>query len=235
MNKRTNKKSKNVINIATIIIVVTVLFLLGLCAVSVSAAEPDKEYWKTAITPEECVLDDVFEYYEEAQTFYTTTRLNMRTYPNTDSKENIKKVLSRNAEVTAIAEYNGWTKIVAYDEKYVEQFYYVWGEYLSEEKTTVTPAASNTYLGKFTLTAYCNCGSCCGKWAGGPTASGTYPVEGRTVAMGGVPFGTKLLINGKVYTVEDRGTPYGHVDIYFDNHDECNEFGRRTADVYRIN
>lgn len=36
--------------------------------------------------------------------------------------------------------------------------------------------------------------------------------------MGGVPFGTKLLINGNVYTVEDRGTGYGHVDIYMDSH-----------------
>ena len=28
-------------------------------------------------------------------------------------------------------------------------------------------------------------------------------------------FGTKLTINGQVYTVEDRGTAYGHVDILY--------------------
>ena len=73
---------------------------------------------------------------------------------------------------------------------------------------------------------------CCCKWSGGPTASGTMPTQGRTVAMAGVPFGTKLIINGKIYTVEDRGTPYGHVDIYMNDHDECNQFGVQYAQVY---
>ena len=52
--------------------------------------------------------------------------------------------------------------------------------------------------------------------------------------MGGVPFGTQLLINGNVYTVEDRGTPYGHVDIYFDSHSEALAFGMQSADVYQL-
>lgn len=42
--------------------------------------------------------------------------------------------------------------------------------------------------------------------------------------MAGVPFGTKLLINGNVYTVEDLGTPYGHVDIYCGSHEEALSF-----------
>ena len=78
-------------------------------------------------------------------------------------------------------------------------------------------SSQGTYLGTFTLTAYCNCAQCCGT-AGNLTASGTVPTAGRTVAMAGVPFGTQLLINGNVYTVEDLGTPYGHVDIYFNSH-----------------
>ena len=61
------------------------------------------------------------------------------------------------------------------------------------------------------------------------------PVQGRTVAMGGIPFGTRLIINGEVYTVEDRGTPYGHVDIYMNNHEEARVFGRQQADVYLAN
>ena len=90
------------------------------------------------------------------------------------------------------------------------------------------------YLGKFTLTGYCNCEKCGGHFSG-LTASGTTPVQGRTIAMGGVPFGTKLLINGNVYTVEDRGVPYGHVDIFFNSHEEALQFGRGSADVYQIN
>ena len=88
------------------------------------------------------------------------------------------------------------------------------------------------YLGKFKLTAYCNCPICCGKWSGGPTASGTEPTQGRTVAIAGLPFGTNLNIGGQVFTVEDRGTPYGHVDVYMNSHDEANVFGVQYADVF---
>ena len=94
----------------------------------------------------------------------------------------------------------------------------------------VQPGGS--YLGKFKLTAYCNCEICCGKWSGGPTASGTEPTQGRTVAIAGLPFGTKLNIGGQVFTVEDRGTPYGHVDIYMNSHDEANLFGVQYAEVF---
>ena len=98
---------------------------------------------------------------------------------------------------------------------------------------TSSDSSQGTYLGNFTLTAYCNCAQCCGT-AGNLTASGTVPTAGRTVAMAGVPFGTKLLINGTVYTVEDLGTPYGHVDIYCGSHSEALSFGLQSADVYQV-
>lgn len=107
-----------------------------------------------------------------------------------------------------------------------------------EEETTDTSentssSGQGTYLGNFVLTAYCNCAQCCGT-AGNATASGAMPTAGHTVAMAGVPFGTQLLINGIVYTVEDLGTPYGHVDIYFDSHAEALSFGLQYADVYQL-
>ncbi len=95
-------------------------------------------------------------------------------------------------------------------------------------------SGQGTYLGNFTLTGYCNCAQCCGT-AGNATASGVMPSAGHTVAMAGVPFGTQLLINGTVYTVEDLGTPYGHVDIYFGSHSEALSFGLQSADVYQLN
>lgn len=95
-------------------------------------------------------------------------------------------------------------------------------------------SSGNTYLGRFRLTGYCPCVQCCGK-SDGITASGTKATAGRTVAMGGVPLGTKLLINGVVYTVEDRGTSYSHVDIFFNTHGEALQFGSRYADVYLVN
>lgn len=106
-----------------------------------------------------------------------------------------------------------------------------------QEENSSESNSSGTYLGNFKLTAYCACSICCGQWAANPglTASGAIAQEGVTVAMAGVPFGTKLLINGHVYTVQDRGTAYGHVDIYFTNHEAALQFGLQYADVYQLN
>lgn len=120
----------------------------------------------------------------------------------------------------------------AYDDSYTESSD---SSECSESSSEGSSSSSQgTYLGTFTLTAYCNCAQCCGT-AGNLTASGTVPTAGRTVAMAGVPFGTQLLINGNVYTVEDLGTPYGHVDIYFNSHSEALAFGLQSAEVYRLN
>ena len=99
----------------------------------------------------------------------------------------------------------------AYDDSYTESSNSSESSDSSSEGSS--SSSQGTYLGTFTLTAYCNCAQCCGT-AGNLTASGTVPTAGRTVAMAGVPFGTQLLINGNVYTVEDLGTPYGHVDLF---------------------
>ena len=114
----------------------------------------------------------------------------------------------------------------SYEESYEDSY-----EESYEESSS--DSGQGTYLGNFTLTAYCNCAQCCGT-AGNLTASGTVPAAGRTVAMAGVPFGTQLLINGNVYTVEDLGTPYGHVDIFFDSHSDALAFGLQYADVYQL-
>lgn len=99
---------------------------------------------------------------------------------------------------------------------------------------TVIDTSQGKYLGRFKLTAYCSCPKCCGKWSGGGTASGVMPTAGRTIAMAGVPFGTKLSINGHIYTVEDRGTAYGHVDVFMGSHSEALRFGLKYADVYQV-
>lgn len=104
----------------------------------------------------------------------------------------------------------------------------------SETSSDSGSSSQGSYLGSFKLTAYCSCSKCCGQWSGGATASGTAPTPGRTVAMGGIPFGTKLMINGQVYTVEDRGTAYGHVDIFMGSHQQALNFGMQYADVYIV-
>lgn len=103
----------------------------------------------------------------------------------------------------------------------------------SQESQPAGNGSSGKYLGRFKLTAYCSCEQCCGK-SDGITASGTKATQGRTVAMGGVPLGTKISINGTVYTVEDRGTVYGHVDIFKNSHQAAKAFGVHYADVYQV-
>ena len=117
----------------------------------------------------------------------------------------------------------------SYEEEASQQSY----ESSYEDSYEESGSGQGTYLGSFKLTGYCNCAQCCGS-AGNATASGVMPSSGHTVAMAGVPFGTQLLINGNVYTVEDLGTPYGHVDIYFDNHSDALAFGLQYADVYQV-
>lgn len=134
-------------------------------------------------------------------------------------------------------DYTGSDSYESYEDTSYEEDYSDYTEDTSSENTYEESSSSSgqgTYLGNFKLTGYCNCASCCGT-AGNPTASGTMPSAGRTVAMAGVPFGTQLLINGNVYTVEDLGTPYGHVDIYCSSHSEALSFGLQYADVYQLN
>lgn len=83
------------------------------------------------------------------------------------------------------------------------------------------------------ITHYCNCAECCGQWSGGPTASGVMPTAGRTVAAE-LPFGTRLLIGGVEYVVEDRGVSGMCVDVYVTSHDEAMARGMYETEVYII-
>lgn len=85
--------------------------------------------------------------------------------------------------------------------------------------------------GKCRITFYCPCADCCGEWAGGPTASGVMPTADHTVAAD-LPFGTKLMIDGQEYVVEDRGVSGMAVDIFVDSHDEALQRGAFDTYVY---
>lgn len=86
-------------------------------------------------------------------------------------------------------------------------------------------------LGVFKITAYCSCVYCCNK-SDGITASGAIAEEDRTIAMYDVPLGTVLQFNGQDYIVEDRGTPYGHIDLYMNSHEQALQFGVQYTEVF---
>ena len=86
-------------------------------------------------------------------------------------------------------------------------------------------------LGRWKTTGYCPCRRCNGRNAG-RTASGAPMTPGRTIAVGGLPFGTVLRVNGQEYVVEDRGTPYGHIDVLYPDHKTASRHGVQYLEVY---
>ena len=81
------------------------------------------------------------------------------------------------------------------------------------------------------ITAFCACHLCCGKWSGGPTASGVMPKAGVTAAANAFPFGTRLRIEGVgERVVQDRmARRYSNrVDVFFATHEQAKRFGIRT-------
>lgn len=162
----------------------------------------------------------------ETELMYVSAQngLNIREFA--DNESSIIDTVPLNTSVLATRDFNidGWRQIIYNDNKY-----YVWGEYLSENKVE----QKYTYLGNYKITHYCP-NSCCGT-GNGITASGATATPYRTVAMKGIEFGTKLNINGNTYVVEDRGVGSGVIDICVNSHQEALNKGVYYADVYVMN
>lgn len=110
--------------------------------------------------------------------------------------------------------------------------------YYDNTSTTKTIKAGES-LGDVVVTGYCSCSICCGSYAGGNTASGTKPKANHTIAVDAdnpiVPMGTKVVMNGKTYKVEDTGNLKAHgtdFDIYFKNHKKALQWGKKTIKAH---
>ena len=107
----------------------------------------------------------------------------------------------------------------------------------SAEAAIEAEAPAEIYAGRFTTTAYCSCRKCC-RGGKNRTKSGTVPQAGRTISadLRVFPLGTKLRINGVVYTVEDSGSGIrgNKLDIFFNSHSQALQYGKRSADVYIV-
>ncbi len=111
----------------------------------------------------------------------------------------------------------------------------------SASDTVASPsdaAPSCVSLGSFITTAYCPCDSCSGGW-GRSTCTGAVATANHTIAVDPnvIPYGTKVLIDGVVYTAEDRGGAVkgNHIDIFFDSHEQTHLYGKRNVEVFLIN
>ena len=117
-------------------------------------------------------------------------------------------------------------------QKFTNSVYYTKGN-----AAAATDGRTAHLLGTFRLTAYCPCRSCSEGW-GRHTSSGAIAAAGHTVAVDPrvIPIGSKLMINGTVYTAEDvgGGVKGRHVDLFFDTHAQTRQFGSQMAEVYLI-
>lgn len=190
---------------------------------SVSAEDVKQEENQQILVEEEETIPTIEkEYYDEEKVLYSTTVVNIRVEPNTECE--VYKTIDINTKVISIGKTEDW-EIIKYD----NQELFIFSKYLSNEKTIIKTSQKaekkqatsrhqeqiieeenkeGNLAGYFTLTYYCPC-SQCSEGYGGNTAMGTKATAGRTIAADSrFPFGTKLVINGHTYTVEDRGRSY---------------------------
>ena len=233
----------------------TLALILGAgFAVQAAAPEPTRveaeplpiELKKPVVMQERKRIAFAIEEKKEPTYAYTTTDLKVRSMPDVDS--DWADTLRPNVKVECVeCDVEGWTGI-----KINDIVYYVCSDFLTEEEPeeiitleSLMPARYSDedseliFKDKFenwTLTAYCACEKCCGKWSKyKKTASGTTPEEGRTVACVSLAFGTIININGEDYIVEDTGhLSDTQIDIYFESHQEALIFGRQKGTVYLI-
>lgn len=88
------------------------------------------------------------------------------------------------------------------------------------------------------VTAYCNCESCCGQYAGKRTTSiGATVVEGVTIAVDPsiIPYGSVVELDGHLYLAQDCGGAIDgiEIDVYIEDtgkpHTRCKEFMRNLS------
>lgn len=93
------------------------------------------------------------------------------------------------------------------------------------------------YIGECTITAYCPCKECCGRWADGLTATGLPAVPG-VVAVDPevIELGSTVIIGGQKYLAADTGSGVtgNHIDICRSTHDETVAFGVQEAEVWVV-
>ncbi len=244
------KEAKNIF--MTTLLIICVVLSIGTCVISIKNMQPQKiELPKNIFSGDTLVIENnsdevksgenpdlTFNITEEEKkenllTYYTITNVNIRQEPSLKAK--IIKTVSLNTEILIDAETanDTWSKV-----KIDNNYFFIYNQYISKEKVAVkkeikkeSSGSNENLLGYFTLTYYCPCTKCCGKYASGITASGTTATAGRTIAASSqYRFGTKMIINGHTYTVEDRGGAIkgNKIDIYVDSHQEALKLGRKT-------
>ena len=108
------------------------------------------------------------------------------------------------------------SRVVLFNDPFIRGFYKPYSDVLQAEVSAYSPEVGQTDDRPLEM------------------ASGKEVYDGA-VANNGLPFGTKVIIAGKEYTVEDRmNSRYGpeHFDIFLWDTEQAIEFGRQNLTVY---
>ena len=107
-------------------------------------------------------------------------------------------------------------------------------EITSESKQETRPSKPKTREVVANVSAYTASVEECGK-DDGITASGV-PVQEGHIAADDLPFGTKVIIEGRTYTVTDRfgGGYRNRIDIFMPSRASAERFGRKHITVYIV-
>ena len=116
-------------------------------------------------------------------------------------------------------------------------------------RTPAIKQPEKVLLGEYTVTAYCPCEKCCGEWARDRPDGIVYGASGEVLESGvscgvkGIPYGTKLFIDGYGEVIaQDTGADWVFneydgklIDVYFDTHEKALAFTiLEGVDVWKI-
>lgn len=182
-------------------------------------------------------------------TTQTVTKTDVTKTKNHTEKGYISTVENSSNEVVEVSESATQTIEVTYVDcwyvRYSKDYSYS-TEYLQSALSN-SPGAVNIsgkkgeLIGNFSITAYCNCAKCCGKYSPemggeGKTATGTVPQDGLTIAVDPsvIPLGSYVVFNEHVYHAEDTGSAIkgNDIDLYMGSHEAALNWGRKTIPVY---
>ena len=105
----------------------------------------------------------------------------------------------------------------------------------AEQAAAYEMAGVYRYIGECTITAYCPCVECCGRWADGLTATGL-PATPGVVAVDPevIPLGSTVIIDGQRYLAADTGVSGLAVDVCLMDHEATVAFGAQEAEVWVV-
>ena len=122
-------------------------------------------------------------------------------------------------------------------------------ETATEAVTEATTEPQLISMGTFTITAYCKCNLCCGKFSdnrpldeyGNPIvygASGEELIADYSIAVDVdlIPYGETIIINDREYIAHDCGGAIQgkRIDIYMESHEKALQWGVQNIEVFKV-